>query len=243
MPSPYVKFDKRVLEQDIAYDWLGNTSSTDDFYDRSLGKITNDAAHGKPYQLASATNTSTGATRKGHLETKYDVSGNLTDMAVTRTTDATLCLPTGANCNQQFHYDWDEVGRLVHARRWDKTLPDVGSVPTTPTAADLTYTYDASDNRVLKSASVVENNQHFERHSVYISGGQELRGAQFGTTYADPGTTGADYQVDSKTEVAYLFAHGVRLARVAYNGTGSTDGNERSSSFESTPPKANAPNC
>ena len=61
------------------------------------------------------------------------------------------------------------------------------------------------------------------RHAVYISGGQELRGAEFGTSYADGGTGGmdSDYELSSSTEIAYLFAHGVRLARVAYdNGAG-----------------------
>jgi len=229
MPSPYVSFQKRVLEQDISYDWLGNTSTTDDdahgFYDRSLGTITNNSVNGKPYQLTSATNASKGGNRTGSLNAKYDVAGNLTDMAVNRNpiNDA-ACLPSGSGCNQTFHYQWDEVGRLVHAQRWDiaTTAANLGIIiPTTTPPADLTYTYDASDNRVLKSATAKESNVDTQRHSVYISGGQELRGAKFAPDYLDSGATGADYQIDSKTEIAYLFAHGVRLGRVAYdNGTG-----------------------
>ena len=229
MPSPYVSFQKRVLEQDISYDWLGNTSTTDDdahgFYDRSLGTITNNSVNGKPYQLTSATNASKGGNRTGSLNAKYDVAGNLTDMAVNRNpiNDA-ACLPSGSGCNQTFHYQWDEVGRLVHAQRWDiaTTAANLGIIiPTTTPPADLTYTYDASDNRVLKSATAKESNVDTQRHSVYISGGQELRGAKFAPDYLDSGATGADYQIDSKTEVAYLFAHGVRLGRVAHdNGTG-----------------------
>src|SRR5512140_3341842 len=46
--------------------------------------IKNDAAHGKPYQLASASNTEAGGGRNGSLATKYDLAGNLTDMAVSR---------------------------------------------------------------------------------------------------------------------------------------------------------------
>ena len=229
MPSPHVSFDKRVLEQDIAYDWLGNTETTDDdahgFYDRSLGTIVNDSAHGKPYQLASASNASKGGARTGSLNAAYDVAGNLKDLAVNRNPSGTAtCLPSGSGCNQTFHYQWDEVGRLVRAQRWDiaTAAQNLGTIPSAKTAADLTYTYDASDNRVLKSSTATENNDETkQRHSVYISGGQELRGAQFSSAYLDPGTTGADYQIDSKTEVAYLFAHGVRLGRVAYdNGTG-----------------------
>ena len=212
-------------EQTINYDWLGNTSTTDDdahgFYDRSLGAITNNSAAGKPYQLVSATNASKGGSRTGSLAAAYDVAGNLTDMAVTRTSTASLCLPSGAGCNQRLHYLWDEVGRLVRAQRWDVATPSLQTLPTTEAVADLTYTYDASDNRVLKSATAKENNVDVQRHSVYVSGGQELRGAQFGSAYLDPGTTGSDYQIDSTTEIAYLFAHGVRLGRVAYdNGAG-----------------------
>ena len=80
--------------------------------------MTNDVANGKPYQLAAASNEAiapSGA-RKGHLTTRYDAAGNLTRMVVVR---GGPCLPTGANCSQQFFYDWDEVGRLVEARRWD----------------------------------------------------------------------------------------------------------------------------
>lgn len=215
-PSPHVNFPKRVLQQDIEYDWLGNTFSSDDdahgFYDRSLGDIVNDAAHGRPYQLASASNAGAGGSRTGSLATKYDVAGNLTDMAVSRNGP---CLPSGSSCNQRFHYGWDEVGRLVRAQRWDTATP-VDQEPSGNAVVDLAYAYDASDNRVLKSATANEGAAgNVQRHAVYISGGQELRGAQFGTTYGSGGV--ADYQVDSTTEVAYLFAHGVRLGRVAYD--------------------------
>jgi len=214
-PSPHVSFDQRVLQQQFEYDWLGNTVATDDdahgFYDRSLGDIDNDAVHGKPYQLAAASNTAAGGSRTGSLATKYDLAGNLTDLAVTRSGP---CLPSGASCNQRYHYGWDEVGRLIRAQRWDTATP-VNQEPSGNPIVDLAYTYDASDNRVLKSATAREGTLDVQRHAVYISGGQELRGAQFGTSYGQTGV--ADYQVDSTTEVAYLFAHGVRLARVAHD--------------------------
>jgi RHS repeat-associated protein len=236
MPSPHVTFEKRILEQEFAYDWLGNTSTTDDdahgFYDRSLGTI--HPVSGKPYQLDRADNQSTSGNRTGHLETKYDVAGNLTDLAVTRTVATALCLPSGANCSQRFHYEWDEVGRLVRAQRWDTASPDVEQLPTGDPAVDLTYAYDASDNRVLKSATANEGaSGNVQRHSVYISGGQELRGAQFGTSYADGGTgLDGDFELSSNTEIAYLFAHGVRLARVAYDNA-TTNGMPKYTGYDS----------
>jgi len=62
-----------------------------------------------------------------------------------------------------------------------------------------TYAYDASDQRVRKSAGA--------RHSIYVFGSLELRSTELG---------GAGYTVDDTTEVPYLFGHGVRLARVTY---------------------------
>ena len=57
-PSPHVQFNNRVLSQSFQYDWLGNTTSSDDdahgFYDRSLGTMTNGTATAGPYQLQAA---------------------------------------------------------------------------------------------------------------------------------------------------------------------------------------------
>lgn len=78
MPSPHVSFDKRVLWQSFTYDWLGNTTKTDDdakgFYDRSLGTIANGTSGAGPYQLKSASNLGSG-TRAGALTAKYDDAG------------------------------------------------------------------------------------------------------------------------------------------------------------------------
>lgn len=85
-PSPHVSFERRTLWQTFQYDWLGNTSRTDDdahgFYDRSLGTITNDIASDKPYQLRSAMGSD--GMRSGQLEARYDDAGNLTRLDVRR---------------------------------------------------------------------------------------------------------------------------------------------------------------
>jgi RHS repeat-associated protein len=187
------------------YDWLGNSTQTDDdthgFYDRSVGAITNGTASQGPYQLKSALGAV--STRDGSLTTGYDDAGNLTSMNVVRYGP---CLPTGANCTQSYVYTWDEVGRLVQASRWD-------SASTTGAAAvQLQYAYDASDGRVLKTATDPSGNSVYD---AYIFHSLELRR----TTFA-----GGDYQRTPMTEVPYLSAHGVRLARLHYEESGSGAG-------------------
>ncbi|MDZ4063833.1 MAG: hypothetical protein U1E22_04110, partial [Coriobacteriia bacterium] len=166
-PSPRRSFSKRVLRQTFAYDWLGNTVHTGDdqhaFYDRSLGPITNDV-----YKMTGAGSGS------DNLVAEYDVAGYLTSLVVSRTGD---CIPAGACLSQRFAYQWDEVGRLVDAKRWDGTEE----------AAHLEFAYDASDMRVRKTSG--------QRHTVYVFGSLELRSALFGE---------GDYELSESTEVAYL---------------------------------------
>ena len=208
-PSPHVSFDKRVLEQTYSYDWLGNTSASDDdahgFYDRSLGTISNSGA--KPYQLTGADNVAKGGNRTGRLATRYDSAGNLVRLGVDR---AGPCLPMGAACNQLFAYSWDEVGRLVRARRWDSSNGVVAGIdnalPNVEPEADLSHDYDSSDDRVLKTA---RDKSGAERYTAYVFSSLELRRAPW--IAAD-----GDYELTQWTEVAYLFAAGVRLARLAY---------------------------
>jgi RHS repeat-associated protein len=194
-PAPHVSFARRVISQSIQYDWLGNTTRTDDdahgFYDRSLGAITNGAATAGPYQIQSATGSDPAL--GGHLTAAYDSAGNLATLTVARSGP---CLPSAASCAQQYLYDWDEVGRLVRARRTDGTQA-------TPTA-DLSYAYDASDQRTLKTAVTSGGTPAY---TAFVFGSLELRR----TTW-----TGTDYTRTSSTEVAYLFAHGERLARLHY---------------------------
>jgi RHS repeat-associated protein len=203
-PSPHVHFSNRILSQSFQYDWLGNTTATDDdvhgFYDRSLGTIGNGTASAGPYQLKSATGS---GTLGGNLTTVYDAAGELTSLAVNRSGP---CLPSSAHCAQRFVYDWDEVGRLARARRWDLASAGLATdlVPGGAANVDLGYLYDATDNRVLKTATDAANNRVF---TAYIFSSLELRRA--------PATAdGTDYMRNDATEVAYLDAHGVRLARL-----------------------------
>ena len=142
--------------QTYAYDWLGNTTATDDdlqaFYDRSLGTVTNNG-----YQLSTASQTA--GSKSGSLSTTYDAAGNLLSMDVLRNGPCTV---TDGCTSQHYTYEWDEVGRLVKATR--------------DAEAELIYTYDASDQRVRKSSG--------SRHTLYVFASLELRGAAHdGTNY------------------------------------------------------------
>lgn len=213
LPSPHVAFAKRVLWQSYRYDWLGNQDKTEDdakgFYDRSLGTVTNGAPGSPerevPYQLNSA---SQAGPTGGELEAQYDEAGQLTRLKIDR--ESTGCLPGDASCDQWFEYSWDEVGRLSRARRWDGSLSTIDIEVQIP-AADLAYRYDADDNRVLKTATDVEGDQS---HAVYVFNSLELRGTEFDGSLAEN-----DYELSTSTEVVYLFANGVRLARVHFEPT------------------------
>lgn len=202
-PSPHVSFVKRVSWQTYAYDAVGNTTSSNDdaagFYDRSLGTITNGAASAGPYQLKAAAQAN--GTRAGELTAAYDDTGNLVSMAVRRDGP---CLPTSAPCSQRYAYEWDEVGLLARARRWDLATPGLATdpLPGGAAAAELRYAYAGSE-RVLKTA--VDSGAN-ELHTVYVFGSLELRRAQL---------IGDDYERTAATEVPYLLGPGVR-ARVYY---------------------------
>jgi len=211
-PTPYQEFENRIRYQAWDYDWLGNTQQTDDdakgFYDRSLGDIENGPLAGKAYQLQAADNRSSGSARQGALRTTYDVTGNLTEMRLDR--DGT-CIPSG-RCSQIFRYEWDEVGRLVSAKRWDASslLVSDTTPPTGVPDVELHYGYDASDMRVSKRAVDTLGEESW---TLYLFNSLELRRTNWSTAEQD-------YALTPMTEVAYLFANGVRLARLAYEPPG-----------------------
>ena len=216
-PSPHVSFNDRVLEQTHAYDHLGNivgsTDNADGFFDRSLGAVTHGTATLGPHQLLSASNrvTASGSPRKGDLSASYDDAGNLTGLIVRR--DGT-CLPAGASCWQRFHYEWDELGQISRARRWDLSASSpnerdlngdlTDALPGRAPDVELRYAYTAGGNRVLKTAVDPDSNQ---LHTVYIFSSLELRRTTF---------DGTDYVLNATTENVRLNGGGV-TARVVYS--------------------------
>lgn len=155
-PVPSIVTPKRVGWQTFDYDPLGNLRETKDdanlFYDRSLGPIAHGTRFNAPNQIRSA---------GSDLSAIHDDAGNLVDLVVRRAgpcTDATGCV-------QRFHYDWDEIGQLARARRWDFTsiddVPGPPGLPASPATADLSYLYDGSGVRVLKKSVATGGEIHY----------------------------------------------------------------------------------
>ena len=146
-PVPSTVAPLRVGSQTFDYDSLGNLCETHDdaglFYDRSLGVVAHGTAVDGPNQVRSA-----GAS----LTATHDDAGNLSDLVVQRPGPCT----DAAGCVQRFRYDWDEVGQLARARRWDYAsiddMPAYPGVLATPAVADLSYLYDGDGARVLKKS-------------------------------------------------------------------------------------------
>ncbi len=233
-PVPLTDGGNRVLQQTFAYDGLGDTVSTADdsqtFFDRSLGAITpgkptNTLAPG-PNQLASASlgNSTTGNT--GSLSATYDQAGNMAQLAVTRNGPCT----SSTGCNQLYQYNWDEVGRLARARRFDFVTPEscalqcriINGIKVCSTVctsqpfifpnvqsltpnADVSYAYDAGGKRVLR-ASV--HSGETTAYSAEIFPSLRLNHTQW--------VAGA-YQVSATTEAAYLALGSAVYGRVVYN--------------------------
>ncbi len=216
-PAPHVALADRILSESFAYDWKGDSVSGDDdehaFYDRSLGAVTNGAASAGPYQLASASNRAVSgvSTRAGDLAAQYDAAGELTGLVLHRDGG---CLPQTSSCWQRFAYEWDEIGHVIDARRWDL----VGSERTTyaprsrsrrpPRTPDieLAYAYDQSGYRTLKVATGPSGAQD---DTAYVFSSLELQRTTFS----------GDYVLNPSVETPYLAGLGRNLGRVVYATT------------------------
>ncbi|ANY84032.1 hypothetical protein BB934_37865 (plasmid) [Microvirga ossetica] len=145
-PVPEGPGQERVIEQMFRFDWLGNSIETLDdatrHYDRSLGEITNGAAlltgavEG-PHQIRSADG----------VAASYDAAGNMRELIVSRES----CLSKSQKCSHRFRYNFDEVGQLTRAGRWDYSA---GAVPphdaNVPPDWTLSYRY-SEGARVLRT--------------------------------------------------------------------------------------------
>lgn len=151
---PRMAVTNRVRGQTFSYSWRGNivdSRATDPGaaqYDQYNGEATFGTPSDGPDQLV---NTYIGTTETVHLS--YDDAGNTVDMFLRRPGTCDSSKP----CNQRFAYDWDEIGQLSRARRWDYATVS-GSTPVYPTppggtpAYDLSYAYSAT-SRVLKTST------------------------------------------------------------------------------------------
>jgi hypothetical protein len=75
----------------------------------------------RPHRMTGASNRSSGSTRQGTLAVAYDDIGQVTTLVVQRDGP---CLPSGCSCWSRYAYEWDEVGNLTRARRWDLTTTE-----------------------------------------------------------------------------------------------------------------------
>jgi RHS repeat-associated protein len=214
-PGAHVSFASRPLYQTFSYDWLGNTQSSDDdahgFYDRSLGTITNDVSAGRPYQLRTASNKLVPGTntRSGELSVRYDDTGNVSRINLERNGP---CLPAGSPCSSRWELQYDEVGRLNRIFRQDMataSLPLIGTDTSGAWQRDLQFIYDESDERIVKMST---DSATGVKTTLYPHETLEVRGT---TQYTDPGQY-FETTLNADTEVPYLVAHGMRLARVQY---------------------------
>jgi RHS repeat-associated protein len=202
-PMPLQQAATRVQRQRFRFDWKGNqVETTDDLtllYDRSLGAIGSGEAINKPNQLLTAA--------AGGVKAAYDEAGNLIDLRVER---GGTCTVAGQNrCAQRFVFDWDEIGQLVRARRWDyagnsipASEPVPPQIPTRSPTRDLSYSY-SQGRRVVKS---VQGENLARLHTIEVFDTLRLNHAKYDRTTRE-------YERTPQTETAYL----VDVARVVHD--------------------------
>jgi RHS repeat-associated protein len=198
----------RPISQAYTYDWLGNVSKSlddvADYWDRSIGVITSGTATAGPNRLVHAQTPSAGT-----VDATYDGAGNTVNLDVVRGTCG-----TGAICAYRFVYDWDEVGQLARARRWDfnsalafQTSPAYPAVPPATANVDLRYSYDGGGDRVLQVRTS-------------INGALSTNAEIFPTLRLDNTTfdeNAGDYVRNETTESVYLGSPAGTLGRVVYD--------------------------
>lgn len=201
-PAPMVptRPENRVVSLTYDYDWLANmvdwTDDAHQFYERSIGRITNgvEEQSGRPSALRLASNLPASPTPAsgdlgGYVELDYGLGGNVISMTVRgQCTDrgASQCfddiaadiesrrvhLHAACQCGveQHYQYRWDELNRLAEARRYDRN----GTV-SWELAARQRYRYDSGNKRTVKQT--LDPEAIDERIALYIySGDFERRG-------------------------------------------------------------------
>ena len=197
---PFGVLRARVGWQSYAYDWLGNIASSDDdehaFFDRSLGTVTTSPGGNRLLKAKNSTS---------YLQTTHDDAGNLTSVIV-RANGASAFAGAGINYN----YNWDEVGRLMLARRLIRT---VSGSTTTTSATDVSYVYDSGGNRVVV-ASRGEGTNVDSTYALRVFGTLRIDGAHW-----DAASNPGDYERTAATESVQIPLGAAATARVAYAET------------------------
>lgn len=189
-PVAEVRGSRRVQQQSFTYDAHGNmTSSLDNEslrFDRSLGGIVN----GRPTQNGPLDGPHQLVDAHG-IHAEYDQAGNMTELTVARDT----CWVAMPHCSHRFKYDWNEVGQLARARRWDYPAGAVpGFDPNNPPVWDLAYAY-SNGARTLISTTKDAATEGLHTLDVF----ETLR--MTSTRYR---TTLQDYRIRVENEVGFV---------------------------------------
>ena len=231
--------------------WDDDASS---FYEHSLGTITNgrdEEGEARPSALYLATNIDSipgiegGWDGAGWVEVDYGDSGNVesftvhgectdtgsdtcTDVPTDNVEDRANNFRSGCTCGVEQHYSyrWDELNRLVDARRYDRVPGTGGGGDEMGSGAEwvyqtrLRYRYDAANQRTVEESFAygAQNTSHRVALTVY-PGHFERRGLERGSgTYNAQGTT---TDTDA-TETQYMVAG----ARIVWDPEPDTMGGE-----------------
>lgn len=198
-PVAEVPGQQRIQSERFEYDWQGNLTYSDDNeslrFDRSLGEVFNGkdmggTPRGGPNQLIEA----------DYTQAKYDAAGNMIELTVGRPT----CWDRMPECSHRFIYDWDEVGQMVRARRWDFAAGGVPALDLNVAPMwDLAYAY-SEGSRVLTSFS---ESQGTSSHTLDVFDTLRVARTPYRGEYFD-------YEISPETEVGLI---GGGLARVFFD--------------------------
>ncbi len=206
LPIPWIIAPRRVQSQKAFYDGLGDIIGTQDdediFFDRCLGVVTNGSNHPNQFVHAEDPESKFG----GKADGLYDASGNLIELKVLR-----LGACEGQMCSMLFRYEWDEVGQLSRARRWDFASTSLGpwqfvfpAKPSSPPSAELVYSYDAGGQRVLQGSMRPDGKA---KYSAEVFSTLSLNRAEWSDSTAS-------YEKSSQTESIFLASAGMSFGRV-----------------------------
>ncbi|MBN8614789.1 MAG: RHS repeat-associated core domain-containing protein [Deltaproteobacteria bacterium] len=235
---------ERIDDWDWLGNQVGWDDDASSFYERSLGAITNGRDEGddtRPSALYFATNIDSvagiesGWDGAGWVEVAYGDSGNVTSFTVHGECDDTTTnsctdspsssassrasiLAAGCTCavEQHYSYRWDELNRLVDARRYDRP----GGTGDWTYQTRMRYRYDGANRRTVEESFAygAQNTSHRIALTVY-PGHFERRGLVRGSgTYDAQGST---TETDA-TETQYMIGG----ARIVWDAEPDTMGGE-----------------
>lgn len=197
-PVPRMSRTARMTQQDFAYDWRGNILSSTSLdngavFDQFLGQQEHGPDASNPSDTHPDRLKSAKVGNNELLSVHYDDAGNMVDLFVKR---PGAC--DGPACNHRFIYDWDEVGQLQRARRWDYATV-TGGTPVYPTLPALDANYDleygySGMQRVRKS---VAEGSADEKHTLEVFPTLRVERSTFDAI-------GGEYQLTSDNETVYL---------------------------------------